>query len=253
MNEKFGKLLSNLDLSPTQIKIYLSVLKSGLCTVLDISKDTKINRSQIYFDTSILIERGFLELAAKRKRKFLAVQPNKIKRIIDEKSEKLKSLESVLVEATDFYEDNKTDKNDNFEIKIFEGLGKIKDAYMIEYEETVNHEIYSIVGDISHRESFLPVNFWKKWNIDFAQRKGKGKMIISKNDESYFSRKENTHHCTLETRGLDGFDLSTDIDVWGDKVLTVTYSKKPVAVLVKNKVMADSYKDLFNKLWKLAK
>jgi sugar-specific transcriptional regulator TrmB len=169
MNEKFGKLLLNLDLTPTQVKIYLSILRLGLSTVLDISKDTKINRSQIYFDTSILLERGFLELAAKRKRKFLAVQPNKIKRIIEEKNEKLKNLESMLGEATNFYEENKKEK-DNFEIRIFEGVEQIKNAYKIEFDETEVDQIYSIVGAVSYQESVLPVNFWKKWNLDFAAR-----------------------------------------------------------------------------------
>jgi sugar-specific transcriptional regulator TrmB len=251
MNEKFGKLLLNLDLTPTQVKIYLSILRLGLSTVLDISKDTKINRSQIYFDTSILLERGFLELAAKRKRKFLAVQPNKIKRIIEEKNEKLKNLESMLGEATNFYEENKKEK-DNFEIRIFEGVEQIKNAYKIEFDETEVDQIYSIVGAVSYQESVLPVNFWKKWNLDFAARGGKGRMIISKQDQSYFNREENKHHCVLQTKGINHFDLKTNIDVWGDKVLTVTYSKKPSAVLVRNKIMADSYKDMFEKLWKLA-
>ncbi len=252
MNQKFAELLKNIDLSPTQIKIYLSVLKNGLSTVLDICKDTKINRSQIYYDTSILVERGILELAAKRKRKFLAVQPNKIGKIVKEKAEKLKELETILPEANRYFESSVSTTKEENKVIIFEGISQIQRAYDIEFDQTVNAEIYSLTGAISYQESVLPINYWKIWNTKFAQRGGKGRMIISKNDESYFARKENKHHCTLKTKGLEGFDLKTNIDIWGDKVLTVTYSKRPTAVLVQNQVLADSYKDLFEKLWKMS-
>jgi hypothetical protein len=244
-------LLKNIDLSPTQIKIYLSVLKNGLSTVLDICKDTKINRSQIYYDTSILVERGILELAAKRKRKFLAVQPNKIGKIVKEKAEKLKELEIFLPEVDSYFGTKVNDKEEN-KVTIFEGISQVQRAYEIEFDETAHAEIYSLIGAVSYQESMLPVNFWKKWNTRFAHRGGKGRMIVSKNDESYFARRENNHHCTLKTRGLERFDLKTNIDIWGDKVLTVTYSKRPSAVLVQNQVLADSYKDLFEKLWIMA-
>lgn len=252
MDEKFAQLLKNIDLTTTQIKIYLSVLRNGLSTVLDISKDTKINRSQIYFDTSILIERGILELAAKRKRKFLAVQPNKIGKIIEEKNQKLKELQGVLGEATDFYGlVNKKDDN-QFEIKIYEGYAQVKKAFDFELEDAKGSEVYSLVGDVDYQHDFFSETYWLKWNLEFTKSGGKGRMIINKNDFNYSKIKENKHRLSILGRGIENFNLKSNFDVWKDNVLIVSISKNPKAVLIKNQILAEGYKDLFEKLWKIS-
>lgn len=253
MNEKFGKLLLNLDLTPTQVKIYLSVLRLSLCTVLDISKDTKINRSQIYFDTSILLERGFLELAAKRKRKFLAVQPNKIKRIIEEKNEKLKNLESILGEATNFYEENKKKDTSDFEIRIFEGKIKLKDAFDFELETSRGQEVVSLVGDISFQYNFVSEKYWDNWNRKFLEMGGKGKMLINKEDGNYKKLKNSMGHgMALEVKGISNLLLRVNFDVWGEFALIATFDRQPKVVIIKNKVLADSFREIFRRLWQKA-
>jgi predicted transcriptional regulator len=256
MPKEFGNLLKNLDLTNVQIKIYLSVLKNGMSSVLDISKETKINRSQIYLDTSILLEKGFLELATKKTRNFLAISPLRIKSIIESKNKKLEELQNVLSEADQFFSKSRFKNEDEFEVKIYEGISQIKKAFNLELEDSLNtkSKIYSLVGDFNHQYSFLSEDFWKKWNLKFKDGDGYGYMLVDKQD-AYFNQLRNgwDMYQNVEIRGAENFKLKSNIDIWGDKVLIVTFSKNPKAVLITSKILAESYRDIFERLWNIAK
>ena len=51
LGQKELKVLKELGLTDTQITLYLTSLKSGILSVLELSKLTKINRQQIYEQT----------------------------------------------------------------------------------------------------------------------------------------------------------------------------------------------------------
>ena len=153
MNEKFKKLLLNLDLSVTQVKIYTSLLENGLQSVFEIGKDTGLVRSQIYSDTIILLEKELIELAVKRPRKFLAVNPRKIKEIILDKKESLSELSNSLDEVASLFENKFKRKRNNVSTKIYENKNIYK-VFDFELEDATNGEIYLITGDLKHQDHY---------------------------------------------------------------------------------------------------
>ena len=247
MNEKFVKLLRELNLSTTQIKVYLSVLKSGLSSVYEISKDIKVNRSQIYLDTNILTEMGLLEIGSKRVKKYLAIDPKNISKIIKSKKNKLDELENILDEVSGIYEGKKKDKFDDYDLKIFEGRSEIRDAFLFELESSKGKEVVSLVGDIEEQYDIISETFWDKWNKDHILNGGTGRMIIDNklNSFEYVKNKKDS----LVTRGLPNFKLKINVDAWEDHSLIVAFNKNPKAVLIKNKLVADAFRQIFNKLW----
>lgn len=253
MNEKFVPLLKYLDLSPTEIKIYIALLKHGMSSVYDLNKFTKINRQQIYNDTQLMIEKGVLELASKRPKKFLAINPSKLSKLIEVKKSKLDELANILPETSEFFERSKIVKDNDFEIKIYEGVAAVKKAFLMQLESAGTDTVYSLVGDVSHQYEIIPKEFWDKNNIKFKKMGGRAKMIIDLNDYHYKDLKEiGLEKFGIETKGINHFTLKSNFDVWGDNLLVSTYTKIPKAVIVKNKVIADGYKEIFEKLWKIA-
>lgn len=250
MNEKFAQLLKNLDLTPTQIKIYLANLDLGLATVFDISKFTKINRPQIYLDTAILIEKGFLELAAKRRKKFLAVSPFKISKLAEEKKNKLKELEMIIPEVGKFYEEKSLLKDNKFEIRIYEGLENIKKAYRFELEESKNSRIDFLIGDMEMLIETVSNNYIRKWIKECKENKLIGRLLTDKNLNNFNNLKKDFVEGGIETRGIDNFLLDGHFEVWKDYVLIVSLGKIPKAVIIKNDILANTFKAIFEKLWK---
>jgi sugar-specific transcriptional regulator TrmB len=249
MNEKFPQLLKNIDLTATQIKIYLAVLRNGMSTVLDISKYTKINRSQIYLDTSVLIEKGLLELASKRKRKFLAVDPMKIAKIIADKKDKLKELEETLSETSKYFERQRGGKGD-YDLKIFEGIKNVKKFFDFELNDMKGEDGIYLIGNVGHQSGYLSQEFWDNWNLEFTKRGNRARMIIDRNDPFYNKYKVNKEQVNVDTRGMENLDLKASIDVWRDNVFIVSFDKEMLGVYIKNKLVADTIVRVFEALWK---
>ena len=49
------------------------------------------------------------------------------------------------------------------------------------------------------------------------------------------------------------FPLPANMDIYQDKILQITWSKTPVAILIHSKEIADNYRRYFNDVWKQAK
>ena len=49
------------------------------------------------------------------------------------------------------------------------------------------------------------------------------------------------------------FEPLTETTIYGDKVAFVVWTEKPVVTIINNSHVADSYRQLFNFLWKVSK
>lgn len=126
MDKEFSLLLKVIGLTTNQVKIYLSVLELGLSSVTDISKYTLITRSQVYIDTAILLENNFLEIAVRKPKKFLAINPRDIQRIVTRQILQLNKLNDLLPKIGSLYD--KPVEKDKDVIVFYEGVAKLKTA-----------------------------------------------------------------------------------------------------------------------------
>ena len=127
-NEKQLDILLELGLSRIQAILYLTSLKHGLLSVLELSKITKINRQQIYTAAEKLVDIGIYELTRKQGRKYIPANPIKLvkvgKKKINETEEILTKLTTILPQ----FEVLATPKKNKVVVKYFDGLPKIREA-----------------------------------------------------------------------------------------------------------------------------
>ncbi len=251
MNENFLKLLKNLDLTNYQIKIYYSVLKNGMSTVLEIAKDTKLNRSQIYIDAPILVEKGLFEVGSRRNRRYIAVNPRRLTDLVEQKEGKLQELKSLLAPVGDFFEKRQSLKDDDFDIKIYEGIAQVKKVFEFELADCSGAEVLSLVGDFNYQHNFFTEKYWDGWGRRFKKNKSVGKIIVDSHNLGFETYKNRLAEYSWEVRGVPVFSIRSNIDIWRDKILIVSVSKNPKAILIRNKTLAESYTDIFKKMWSL--
>lgn len=250
MNEKFKKLLQNLDLTVTQVKIYASLLENGMQTVFEIGKDTGLVRSQIYSDTIILLEKGFIELAVKSPRKFIAVSPRKIKGMITDKKEKLDELEGGLDGLANIFENRFKRKGNNVSTKIYENRNIYK-VFDFELEDAKGGVIYMISGDLSYQEHFIDREYVNKFIASLEKHDIKIYILVHASDLGLYKLFLNKPNAFLKK--VEGIDLKVSVDVWKDKVVVTSFKdKESTAVLIENEFVADGYKAIFKKLWNIA-
>lgn len=250
-NEKQLEILSELGLSKIQAVLYLTSLKHGILSVLELSKLTKINRQQIYEEAEKLVELGIYEITRKDRRKYIAANPAKLvkvgKKKIDETEEILTKLSSILPQ----FEALSTPKKNKVVVKYFEGTPKIRGAYEEELEASKNTEVLSFAGSIDDIFEFFPESYWDKWNKKFIKHESRSRMLVH-NSEAARKTAEYDKQYKRETRWLQNFPLKVNIDVFNHTVLVVSFYDD-IAIWIESHMLAQSYRIMFNTLWELAK
>ncbi|MEZ4103645.1 MAG: helix-turn-helix domain-containing protein [Candidatus Paceibacterota bacterium] len=96
---KIIKTISDLGLSKTEAKVYLSVLELGEATIQEISKQSKIKRTSLYYILEKLNKESVI-LATKRNKKssYVATSP---KELMKEPGKDWREFENILDELED--------------------------------------------------------------------------------------------------------------------------------------------------------
>ncbi|MFA5020665.1 MAG: helix-turn-helix domain-containing protein [Patescibacteria group bacterium] len=250
-NEKQFEILQELGLSKIQATLYLTSLKHGILSVLELSKLTKINRQQIYAEAEKLVDLGIYELTRKQGKKYIPANPDKLMKI---GKKKINETENVLTELSMIIpqlETLSTLKKNKVVVKYFEGMPKIREAYEAELEASKNTEVLSFAGSIDNVFEFFSEAYWDKWNKKFIKYESKSRMLVH---NSAVARKtaENDKQYKRETRWLQDFPLKVNIDVFNNTIFIVSFQDE-IAIWIEGHVLAQSYRIMFNTLWELAK
>ena len=250
-NEKQLDILLELGLSRIQAILYLTSLKHGLLSVLELSKITKINRQQIYTAAEKLVDIGIYELTRKQGRKYIPANPIKLvkvgKKKINETEEILTKLTTILPQ----FEVLATPKKNKVVVKYFDGLPKIREAYEEELEVSKDTEVLSLAGSIDDVFEFFPESYWDKWNKKFVKHNSKSRMLVH-NSAVARQTAEYDKQYKRETRWLQNFTLKVNIDVFNNTVLITSFYDE-IAIWIESQMLAKSYRIIFNTLWELAK
>ena len=245
------EILLRLGFSKVQATLYLTSLRCGVLSVLELSKITKINRQQIYSEAEELVDLGIYELTRKQGRKYIPANPDKLIKI---GKKRINETENVLTELSiilPHFEALSTQKKNKVVVKYFEGMSKIKEAYEEELDASKNTEVLSLAGSIDNIFEFLPESYWDKWNIKFVKYKSTSRMLVH-NSEAARRTIKNDKQYKRETRWIEKFPLQVNIDVFNNTVLIVSFHDG-IAIWIESHMLAQSYRIMFNTLWELSK
>jgi len=231
------KILQDLGLTEAESKVYLALLELGPSLAGQISRKTGLHRRNIYDITERLIKKGLIGYIIKNNRRlFEAVNPSRLKEIIDEKQQ---SLNEVLPKLNLLYKKTKEKQETNF-YKGTEGLKTI-------FQDQLTAETKEILILGASQSAFEILPFYFKW-YDLDRKKRKIKVRIIANKEF------NKPIPLSEVRYLpEKYANPLAINIWNDKVAIILWKKPPLAIVIKNSEIAESYKKYFELTWKTAR
>jgi sugar-specific transcriptional regulator TrmB len=227
--------ITEIGMTKNEGRVYLALLELGPSLAGQISRKTGLHRRNVYDITERLIQKGIIGYIKKNNRKlFEAASPQRLKEIIDEKQ---KSLQEVMPELNELYQKTKEKQETNF-YKGTEGLKTI-------FRDQLQSKEILILGASNSAFEILP--FYFKW-YDRDRKKKKIKVRIIANKQF------NKSIPLSEMRYLpEKYSNPLAINIWQDKVAIILWKSPPLAIVIKNKEIADSYKKYFELIWNSAK
>ena len=243
-------LLEKLGLTKGEIKVYLALNKLGESTIGPIGKESKVSKSKMYDILDRLIEKGLVGYITKEGTKyFMANDPHMILEYIERKENDLgKTKKEFVAEVLPQLMMQRVSVSKKRVAEMYEGLNGIK-AIREELMLTFN------AGDtllVLGAPKVANVK-WEGWFLDFhkrrIQRKVKMKIIYNADAQEY--GKIRAKMKLTEVRYLPNKLVSPNwIDIFPSAVLFVMVLNNPIAFVVRDTELANSFRSYFDIMWK---
>lgn len=230
-------------LTRNESKVYLALLQLGSSTAIEITKRSKVHRVNVYDVLERLREKGLISSVMQAQKKiYEAANPQQLLHLLKQKEQLLSEILPQLEQDFKF-------KKEKQQVSYFLGTEGLMRAYFMMLEQ--NATVFGIGGSglnrqyLKHRHAL--------WNKERMKQK------IGMNVLYYeFTRKDKEsgwEDSTVHIRYLpDKFKTLGMIDICGDLVVNLLPIEGNVmAIVIENKVLADTYRQFFHFMWQYAK
>ena len=237
------KELESLGLTKGESKAYLALLSLGSSTVGPIARKTGISYSKIYEVLQRLLEKGLASFIIKEKtRYYQSVEPSRITEYLEKKekeiNEQKKKFQLMLPELK-----RAVEQTPRQEAEVFVGLKGLKTAYELLLKDVPKEtEIYFFYVFDKENQTIID----KFYGSLPHYKKNKWKGISSSQYEVTPFVKEMQKNIEFKRVNIP---IPANIDMTEDKIIHVTFSGKPTAVLIHSKELATTYRKYFEHIW----
>lgn len=232
INEK----LQEAGLTGNESKVYLELSKKGELTANKLAKNLGIDRTLTYTILNHLIEKGQVSYIIKENKKFF--KPSNPENLLNQ----LKAKEIKIIDLIKELNSIKSKEEQETEINIYEGVEGLRSISKIWLK---HKELLSFGGTGRVFETLYESEVIAK-----KAQKDKIKVKLIINDEKL-------HPKFLEYPNIEVKKVSANAEAttctFGDYVSIHLLKDKPIIILIKNKDIAQSYRNYFNFMWDKAR
>lgn len=242
----FEELL-DIGLTRGESGVYLALLELGSSTVGPIVKKSGVAYSNVYEILERLINKGLVSFIIKNNTKyFQPASPESLLAYVEKRGKEIDRQKEVLRDLIPKFEIMQKIKPEQ-EAEIFVGMKGLRTAYMKLLSEHKGEWLFFYI----HNEGYAKESDMFFRNIS---KLFKTPGIVTKGicNTEYKKSKFAKTATFMKIKYVD-FPIPGIIDIFHDKILIVSWSKNPVAFLIKSQQIADSMRDYFNLVWKIAK
>lgn len=234
--------LPDLGLTGHETMVYKSLLESGPSLAGEITERTGIHRRNVYDCLERLIQKGLVGYIKENNRKRYAVtDPRKIlERLKERETEWVRVMPELIAKF-----DARNDESTTLFFRGTNGLRQIlQDQIDVGEEILVNATTTDVSNVLKH--------FFPKYGLLRKEAKIRTRMIF---DEAYRSSKAKITSIPLcQARFIAEFNRSPMSQyIYGHNVAIVVWSEKPFAILIRQREVAQGFRDSFEVMWKMAK
>ncbi|NQU78420.1 hypothetical protein HQ545_01495 [Candidatus Woesearchaeota archaeon] len=234
---KINEVLQNLGLEEREIKVYLALLRNNTSPALQLSKETRIDRTTTYDILERLIDKGVVSSIIKNNTKhFTALMP---KELLLHYKEKYSTLESIMPELNKIT----TQTKEPVKCELFQGKEGLK---TVAKDIVAAKKDYKVINIRKEYEDILGY-FNEQGIINLNQFKVKEFAIVEKGAK--FKKVKEGSYRYLDKKLLSPVTTL----IYGAKVVFFLWTEPYFAIKVDNKTFAKAQEEYFELLWDMAK
>lgn len=240
MDESILNRLTDIGLDQKEARIYIATLESGTAPASTIAKKAKLNRVTTYGLLQKLEGEGIiLTLEKNEVAHFRAIEPDKLIKLTQERT---KQLEKILPELNAIA----SETGIIVKQKLYEGLFGVKDAFKIMLESKTEILAFNTASEKTlwseYEQEIENPRIQKQIFLRQLYLKDRNTKKLNKED------KESFRETKLITKK---FALENEIRIFDDKVLIASFTGSPFALIIENKTISNTHKQIFESLWEL--
>jgi len=239
-------MLEQFGITQTEEKVYLALLRTGKVPAADLIKKTQLHRTTVYDVLDRLIEKGLVSFIIQNKIKnYAPVNPSKFLDIASEEKKQAEEKEKLAKEIAEKMKAIKQEEKMCPIAQIFVGLAGIKTVMndIIETKEDfIEFGVEWRFGDVKDLKLYTD-----KWADQREKYKIHAKMICTEGASTPVFHMNELKYVPKE------YQSPATTMVYGDKIAIFLREEPLLIILIESKKLAQSYKNYFSLLWKLAK
>lgn len=243
------EILVSLGLSRREAEVYYNLLKTEDSLASAISEKTQEARTNTYDTLNSLIKKGLVSYVIKNNRKyFMATDPKNLLKWMDLRKDEIEKEKKLVESLMPDLKGLRIPSEKKVQVEVFEGKEGFRTALnrTIEDAKKGDKEILMLNALANILEKIDPI-YQAKYYVIKKQEKIHTRYIFSSRvnmpkspnaEYKFFSSPSNNLAAT---------------SIHGDSVIFWLITEPLVAIIVKSKELAESYRRNFEELWKLAK
>lgn len=242
--------LIDFGLTEKEITVYMTLLKTGPNTIMNLARETGIKRSTTHNTVEELIKKGLVSQTNYGERRMvIAEDPEKLSFLMDQKKWDITKLEKNLPDVVKQIQvDIPSNKNEEqVEVKYFTGTTGIG----LIYKEALNTKELRSYANVSKILQALPDN---SGLFQEAHKKNKSLQLWEIVEDSDESRK---YTAKFDAKSRYQYKISPvsltagalDILIYDNKVSIITFNEGITGVVIYNKDYYNNSKALFDYIW----
>lgn len=239
--------LIKLGFNKNEAIVYLSLIKFRQADANLIIKDTKFHKNIVYDNLERLIDKGLVTyVIEERRRVYKIASPNALIQLFEEQKKEIEQKKKLAEKISK--EINQAIKKIPYkrEATIYKGVKAIKSFY----KETLEGKDYVVFGAPKESVKIMGDYFWENYTQKRIANKIRVRMIFNPSLRDFRNKLKNKF--TEIKYFKQDFEPLTETHIQEDKVAIVVWTEEPILFLIKDKFVADNYRQYFKNIWKKA-
>ncbi len=241
--------LIELGFNKNEAKVYFSLAKFGKAEAGKIIADTKFHKNIVYDNLEKLIDKGIVSFITENKVKVFQIADSQmLVEIFEKEAKEVEEKKKLATKISKEISKRIKEIPSKQEASVYRGVKGVRSFY---YRGIENKQESFSFGAPQESIDIMGENFWRNLQVRRLEGNVCSKLIFNPSIRAYGETVKNK---LTEVRYFEGnFEPMSETHIHGDEVGIIVWTKEPVLFLIKDKLVADSYRKFFEDMWKSAK